>query len=75
MNITEKTIIENMDNKLSRGHIAHCILQKNVKIKYTYFGKRTSSGVIEFDTKAGRKKAKFKEKYGYFEYLKFIKED
>lgn len=75
MNITEKTIIENMDNKLSRGHIAHCILQKNVKIKYTYFGKRTSSGVIEFDTKAGRKKAEFKEKYGYFEYLKFIKED
>lgn len=72
MNITEKTIIENMSNELSRGHVAHCILQKDTKIKYTYFGKHTSSGVIEFDTKVGRKKAEFKEKYGYLEYLKFI---
>ena len=72
MNITEKTIIENMDNELSRRHVSHCILQKNIKIKYTYFGKRTSSGVIEFDTKVGRKKARFKETYEYLEYLKFI---
>lgn len=60
------TKIENLGN-LTLGHINAQLHDKNANktVKYDYFGKRVSRGIVNLDTKIGMLTIEFREENGY----------
>ena len=71
-NISDKTVIENLDLIRSRGYLAQCIVDKNLHKSphYTYFGKRVQRGNVDLHCADGDIRVTFVVEKGWAKSLK-----